>query len=564
MSDRLTQVGGTGVALTVVIPTHNVEPWVQETLDSVLGQDVDDMEVIVVDDHSTDRTRQIVSDYSARDARLTLLQTDGRGGGTARNLGVENARGKYLIFCDGDDLIPDGAYAALVASLEASGSDIAFGDYLKFRPAHTWRPTRSMEAFSRPQTAIRFTDEPTLLYSRPCWNKAFVREWWEENQIRFPDVPRSNDIVPMVTAYLAARRIDIVDDVVYLYRERPGGSSMTAQATSTTSMLSYLGQELECARMLSAHGGDDLGDVYKRLIYDRDTYVHIARFLNDWTEPSDDDQVIANAIAELLKFAPPPSPLIAMSKRVTVQLAALGEMSAAKTFASGAGRWSHALGCAARHGLILDEDREAVTDRVTAVLASADLREDPAERLLLVDVVRRHFSDSFLRYVPETRLPGTEDQAFRSADRIDATVTTMAGGVKTLALAGHHSGHANEAVPVLINVDADPRTVVTAAQLELRPSDDGGCDWRATFSVRSVPLHHSLVPALQFTDGTTVLAAGETRLPEYAAKDSFLYRRIGRVVLTRRRRHWAPRAVKRSLIILRDRLRRGVGRGPDA
>ena len=176
--------------LSVVIPTHNVRPWLRQALDSVLRQDVD-LEVIVVDDRSDDGTIEFAREAAGRDARVSVVSSSGEGGGSARNAGADLARGRYLVFADGDDLIPDGAYDALVTSLEVSGSDLAVGDYIKFRAVDTWRPTAAMPAYGRASRGVTLADEPTLLYSRPCWNRAFRREFWEASGIRFPDVPRT-------------------------------------------------------------------------------------------------------------------------------------------------------------------------------------------------------------------------------------------------------------------------------------------------------------------------------------------------------------------------------------
>src|SRR5699024_6993801 len=109
--------------LSVVVPTHNVRPWLRQLLDSVLRQ-IDDMEVVVVDDRSTDGTVDLAGAVADREPGVTAIAPPGEGGGSARNAGAARARGRYLVFADGDDLSPDGAYAALTASLEKSGSDM--------------------------------------------------------------------------------------------------------------------------------------------------------------------------------------------------------------------------------------------------------------------------------------------------------------------------------------------------------------------------------------------------------------------------------------------------------
>ena len=141
--------------LSVVVPTHNVRDWIGETLATLADQHLDGVEIIVVDDHSIDGTREIVLTWANSDARIRLIDATEFGGANARNLGVHHARGRYLAFCDGDDLVPPGAYKAMVDSLESSGSDIVFGDYLKFSTMKTWRPTDRWSAYAEQRVAVR-------------------------------------------------------------------------------------------------------------------------------------------------------------------------------------------------------------------------------------------------------------------------------------------------------------------------------------------------------------------------------------------------------------------------
>lgn len=264
--------------LSVIVPVHNVAPWLPDLLTSVLDQNMPSFEVIAIDDHSSDGSSELLRAHAARDPRLRVISPVGCGGASARNLGVAAASGTYIVFADGDDLVPQGAYQAMVASLERTGSDIVFGDYLKFNAIRTWRPTASFPAYNQPTERARFADQPSLVRGRPCWNKAFRRDFWIANGIEFPEVPRSNDIQPMVRAYLAASTVDVIGDVVYLYRERPGGTSMTAKASLSAGLVSYLEQELACAKMISGTQGEGLRVVYTDLFMVADGWVHLQRF----------------------------------------------------------------------------------------------------------------------------------------------------------------------------------------------------------------------------------------------------------------------------------------------
>ncbi|QBR74663.1 glycosyltransferase family 2 protein [Microbacterium sediminis] len=557
--------------LSVVMPTHNVGPWVRETLRSVLSQDLTELEVIVVDDHSTDATREVVRAIAADDARVRLIEASSRGGGSARNEGVAAARGEFLVFSDGDDIVPDGAYTALVGSLRESGSDIAFGDYLKFRPVDTWRPTDSMAAFGRPRRGIAFADEPTLLYSRPCWNKAFRRDWWVDNDLAFPDVPRSNDIVPMVRAYLAARSVDIVPDVVYLYRERPGGSSMTARADSSTSILSYLEQERRCGELVAAAGDEQLSRVYAGLVYDRDGFVHIAKYLSRWEAPAAHDADVAEALRRLLALTPRPPRYVHSFKRLTLQLAANREFEAARVFAEPEAidgehprirlrAWATALERISAHDLWRSGDHEALVLPLASALTAPRAAEAAAEWQELADAIRRLFGDRELMLVPEASAPaGAVERALGSRDAVAATVREVDGGVGGLTLVGTSRLGADDAHPVLYDGEFEGNPPIEPARVSWRRRAEGDWEWTAGFPVRSLPLHRPLTPAMRVPAGVVVSVRSEAALPEYDKMDPFLYDPFGPVVMIRRRRHWILRAGRRALVTVVGKARSLLG-----
>jgi len=265
-------------AISVVVPTHDVVEWVDDCLTSMLDDQDVDLEVIVVDDDSSDGTWERVQARAAADPRVRAFRAPGVGGGQARNFGVEQARGEYLAFADGDDLVPRGAYAAMLASARESGSDMVVGDFLKFSALTTWSPTERWTGFAEPAQGLSLVDRPQLVRNRACWNRLFRTGFWREQAIAYPSVPRSNDIVPMVTALVAARTIDVVPDLVYLYRERPGGTSMTAQASADAAVASYLSQELLCARLLGSLDDDKLAATYWQMVLNADGWVHLRRY----------------------------------------------------------------------------------------------------------------------------------------------------------------------------------------------------------------------------------------------------------------------------------------------
>jgi hypothetical protein len=276
-----------GPSISVVVTAHNVGPWIGELLGSLQVQTCSDLEVVIVDDHSTDETSQIIADYVAGDPRFRVVTPHFTGGGNSRNVGADHARGRYLAFCDGDDIVPEHAYERLLAA--ARGNDIVFGGFIKFFPTRSVKVTQDWPAYA----SARHTDlgeRPGLVRHRAVWNKLFDTRFWRREDIVFAEAVRSNDIVPMTQAYLAADRLAVIEDVVYLYRARPGASSMTSQVGSLASLVSYLTQELACRALVANDAG--VSEVHQRVFAQSDGWVQVGRYVDELAGSPPDPEVV--------------------------------------------------------------------------------------------------------------------------------------------------------------------------------------------------------------------------------------------------------------------------------
>lgn len=137
------------VQLSIIIPVYNVEPYLARCLDSILQQDFTDWEIIAVDDGSSDGSGRILDEYAARDSRIRAIHKANGGVSSARNAGLDAARGEYLGFVDGDDLIAPDMYARLTAEAYEGNFDLVQCDYHDYfedgssRPHHAPREPRS-------------------------------------------------------------------------------------------------------------------------------------------------------------------------------------------------------------------------------------------------------------------------------------------------------------------------------------------------------------------------------------------------------------------------------------
>lgn len=225
--------------LSVIIPVYNVEPYIEECLGSIAEQEFRDLEVILVNDGSTDRSAVIAQRFVAEDPRFRLVHQPNRGLGAARNAGIRRASpgAEYLAFADSDDVLPPTAYSSLVESLDASGSDIAGGNVYRFDSQRSFQFEKHAQDFRRVRMRTTVLETPGLLMDRTVWNKVYRRTFWDQHDLLFPEGMLYEDPVVTVPLYCLAEAIDIVPEIVYYWRIREGGIPSITQQRTASAML---------------------------------------------------------------------------------------------------------------------------------------------------------------------------------------------------------------------------------------------------------------------------------------------------------------------------------------
>ena len=215
--------------LSVVVPAYNVEGYLAESLASILGQSYPALEVVVVDDGSTDATGAVADEVAARDPRVRVVHQANAGLGAARNEGTRRSAGTYLAFADSDDLVTPGAYELLVGSLERTGSDLAIGAVERFDDERTFMTPLMRENHQRASAAATVEELPLLLADVFAWNKVYRRSFWDAAGLAFPEDVRYEDQPALTRALVQARALDVLTEPVYRWRIRSDGSSISQQ-----------------------------------------------------------------------------------------------------------------------------------------------------------------------------------------------------------------------------------------------------------------------------------------------------------------------------------------------
>lgn len=205
-------------SISVIIPVYNLEGVVGRCLDSILSQSLKSIEVIVIDDKSTDNTLKIVKKYAVQDNRVCVvaLEKNGRQA-NARNIGLKRAKGKYIHFCDGDDTVTDEAYSILYNAAERQQADIVVGNYAR-------RYYENHDIIVRPYSHYQSKDALERCFEScnvTLWNKLFKRQFIENHGIRFDRQFKYNEDMLFYCYVLKANpKAAYTDEMVYVYTEQ--------------------------------------------------------------------------------------------------------------------------------------------------------------------------------------------------------------------------------------------------------------------------------------------------------------------------------------------------------
>lgn len=226
------QKAGAGVVqplVSVVIPVYNGESVIEACVRSVLAQDVREMELIVVDDGSTDGTWPLLEKLAAEDERIRPVHQENAGVSAARNRALDDCRGEYIRFVDADDILPPGSMRTLLEKARENDSDLVIAGYTE-----VVGPVRNARCLRRCEDTLPCNDVlPHLnrwansFYYGVLWNKIFRREIIEGLQVRFISGLNWGEDFAFVCRYMAGvERVSYTQALVYDYQRSPGGMTV--------------------------------------------------------------------------------------------------------------------------------------------------------------------------------------------------------------------------------------------------------------------------------------------------------------------------------------------------
>ncbi len=219
--------------VSIIIPVYNAQEYLRRCVESVLGQEYTDFELILVDDGSQDSSGAICEEYAQRDPRVRVIHKENEGVSAARNLAMENARGRWLQFADSDDWVTPDATKLMVRLAEEEGCDLVISDFYRVAGERVSQKGDIEEdgALTREQFAAHMMENPADFYYGVLWNKLYRRELIRKHRLRMnPDISWCEDFMFNLEYIRYAERFCALRAPVYYYVKRKG--SLVSQGNS--------------------------------------------------------------------------------------------------------------------------------------------------------------------------------------------------------------------------------------------------------------------------------------------------------------------------------------------
>ena len=222
--------------LSVVVPVYKVESYLAQLIESLQNQTLTDLQIILVDDGSPDRSGAICDEYAAKDSRIHVIHKKNGGVGAARNDGLAAAEGQWLYFCDSDDYLEPDALEKLVVAGESSGAEVVYGDVAMLSGEKTQIMHFHQEPFVTDDRKVLDRLVMTVFGRQYCylppeggpaascyggpWNKIVRRSLLERENFTFDLTVKGicDDLLYSIHLFASAKKVAYVPVVIYNYR----------------------------------------------------------------------------------------------------------------------------------------------------------------------------------------------------------------------------------------------------------------------------------------------------------------------------------------------------------
>lgn len=201
------------IKVSIIVPVYNVEKYIHKCLDSLVNQTLKELEFIFVNDGSPDSSSKIIKEYAKKDKRIKLLNKENGGQATARNLGLEHAKGEYIAFLDSDDYVKENMYETLYNRAKKDNLDIVIcNNYLVYKDSIVENDpgiTNKKEKIISPREYVTLSPSP--------WNKIIRHEYLIKEKFKFPEGIIYEDLASIPLLGLSNPKIVYLNTCLHYY-----------------------------------------------------------------------------------------------------------------------------------------------------------------------------------------------------------------------------------------------------------------------------------------------------------------------------------------------------------
>jgi len=207
--------------ISIIVPIYNVEKYLRDCIDSIINQTYTNLEIILVNDGATDASPEICEEYAAMYNNIKIVNKVNGGLSDARNAGLEQATGEYVIFTDADDYLAPNSCEVLYNAIKEKDVEFVSANFAFTNNDGTpWKKPMFSDKFENTELSIEDYKKSFYLLNCGVWNKIFKRDFIEKNKLRFEIGLPSEDDIFVTLAFMKAKKIYFINNVVYYYRQR--------------------------------------------------------------------------------------------------------------------------------------------------------------------------------------------------------------------------------------------------------------------------------------------------------------------------------------------------------
>ncbi len=227
--------------ISVIMPVYNVENYLDTAIESVINQTFSDIEIICINDGSTDHSLDILKNYAQKDYRIKIIDQQNQGVSAARNTGVEAASGEYIMFLDPDDTYCLSLCAKVFEKIKNENPDIIIWGHNKINNIDVVARNCNCNKLNYLLHQKKVSTEYIIRLQVYIWDKAFKKTFLSKNNIKFPtEIKQAEDVIFCLLSFYANPKYTYIPEALYFYNyKRPNSLTAKTQNNISNDLIAY-------------------------------------------------------------------------------------------------------------------------------------------------------------------------------------------------------------------------------------------------------------------------------------------------------------------------------------